>query len=402
MSRTQAFAALILITCLLPAASRAADPKKVTLSAGDADHTNAVISFDLPGDMKAPLQLHGDDGSILPTQVHRGKAWTILPQLKAGEQRTYTIEPASPGAFAAQLVSIVKDGGAMNFTCANKPILTYQSEKTPLPKGYAPELQRGGYISPVMTPAGRLVTDDYPSNHKHHHGICFPWTKTEFEGRHPDFWNMQDKTGRVDPAGVDDSFSGLVCAGLRAKHQFIDMTAMPEKPALNETWDLIVYRPMNVGEKTVYIFDLTSTQNAIDSPLTLPKYHYGGLAVRGNGAWNGKGDAAHFLTSEGKTRSNGDEAPSRWVLLSGKVEGEDAGIAILSHPTNFRAPQPVRLHPDMPYLSFTPSYLGDWKIEKGTPYISRYRFVVTDGVMDAKDLDRLWNDYAKPVSVTLE
>ena len=53
-----------------------------------------------------------------------------------------------------------------------------------------PELVRGGYLHPVLTPAGRTVTDDYPIDHKHHHGIWNAWTSTEYEGRKPDFWNM--------------------------------------------------------------------------------------------------------------------------------------------------------------------------------------------------------------------
>ena len=46
--------------------------------------------------------------------------------------------------------------------------------------------------------AGRVITGDYPPDHIHHHGVWFAWTKTEFEGRHPDFWNMGDGTGTVE------------------------------------------------------------------------------------------------------------------------------------------------------------------------------------------------------------
>lgn len=298
-------------------------------------------------------------------------------------------------ALAAEpAVKVTKNGGAYEFTVLRdgqyQPVLTYQSEKTPLPEGYDAVYQRGGYISPVFTPGGVQLTDDYPPNHKHHHGIWSPWTKTEFEGRHPDFWNMQDKTGRVDPAGVEHATSGDV-ATLRAKHRFIDMTAKPEKAALDEQWDMTVYPPKD-GR---YVFDLTITQNAIDAPLTLPKYHYGGLGFRGRRDWNGKGDACLMITSEGKTRANGDQTPARWVWVGGKAErGETCGLAILCHPANFRAPQPIRLHPDMPYVSYTPSALGEWKIEPGKPYVARYRFVAADGPLDREAVERAWKEYA--------
>jgi hypothetical protein len=43
-----------------------------------------------------------------------------------------------------------------------------------------------------------VVTDDYPANHKHHHGIWFAWTRVDFEGRKTDFWNMGDGKGTVE------------------------------------------------------------------------------------------------------------------------------------------------------------------------------------------------------------
>jgi hypothetical protein len=388
---------------VLGLSARAVAPTKVTITGGKADRANAIVSFEVALDATS-LQLRGDDGGVIPVQVHAGRAWCILPVVKAGESKTYRVEPGAPGVAGSgeNLVSIVKDAGAMTFSSNQRPMIAYQSEKVPLPPGFEDAYLRGGYVHPVFSPSGKLITDDYPPKHKHHHGVFFSWTKTEFEGRHPDFWNMGSKTGRVDPAGVADSFSGLVCAGVRAKHTYVDMTATPEKVALNETWDLIAYRPLVIDGKPYYVFDVTSTQDAVDSPLILPKYHYGGFAVRGNRDWDEPGNPAMFLTSEGKTRENADEAPSRWAMIYGQIDGGLAGIAVLSHPTNFRAPQPVRIHPKEPYMCWSPSWLGDWKIEKGKPHVSRYRLVAGDGKMDAAMLDKLWEDFAEPVKVTAE
>ena len=46
-----------------------------------------------------------------------------------------------------------------------------------------------------------------------------------------------------------------------------------------------------------------------------------------------------------------------------------------------------------------PSQAGDWEIKPGEEYVSRYRFVVTDGKPDAALLERLWRDYAHPPRV---
>ena len=86
----------------------------------------------------------------------------------------------------------------------------------------------------------------------------------------------------------------------------------------------------------------------------------------------------------------------------GEIDGAKAGLAILCHPDNFRAPQPMRLHPTEPFFCYAPQQSGDMEIKPGNTYVSRYRFVVHDGPPDKAELDRLWNDFAKPPVVKLE
>jgi hypothetical protein len=388
-------------------------PKSLTISAANVDRTDTIVSFALPADApQGDVVLRDDSGKTTTILCTSGRqAWLVLDSLPAGTSRTYKIDPSAPRSNDHPAVAIekAKTGGAIKASAfdgsQSHEILTYQSEKTPLPPGYDPAYQRGGYISPVYTPTGKLLTDDYPDNHKHHHGIWFPWTKTEFEGRHPDFWNMATKTGRVEPDDQAPQFSagGSVCGTIRGFHRFIDMTAKAaEKVALREQWDIVVYRQLGPAGKPYFVFDLTSTQNALDVPLLLPKYYYGGLGYRGRAEWNGKGDVVTMLSSEGKTRANGNETRGKWMWVGGKAEGgATIGLAIFCHPDNFRAPQPIRFNPEMPFVCYAPSQLGDWKIEPGTPYVSRYRFIAADGAADVKEIERLWADYAQPPKVTV-
>ena len=77
------------------------------------------------------------------------------------------------------------------------------------------------------------------------------------------------------------------------------------------------------------------------------------------------------------------------------------GVTIFCHPENFRAPQPVRLHPSMPYFCFAPMVLGDFTIEKSEPYVSRYRFLIHDGPVVPDASDRHWHDLATPPTVEI-
>jgi hypothetical protein len=59
------------------------------------------------------------------------------------------------------------------------------------------------------------------------------------------------------------------------------------------------------------------------------------------------------------------------------------------------------LHPHEPFFCYAPSQLGDWKIQPGSPYVARYRFVVADGNPDPTEIERMWQDYADPVTAKI-
>ena len=156
------------------------------------------------------------------------------------------------------------------------------------------------------------------------------------------------------------------------------------------------------SETPYYLFELKVTQTtASDNFLTLPEYRYGGVGFRGHDDWEGTKNA-YFLTSEGKGRLEGHATRARWCHIGGYVDGVFAGVAILGHPDNFRAPQPMRIHPSEPFFNWAPSQAGDFTIRPGEPYVATYRFVVMDGQPDPVLIDRLWTDWANPVKTKVK
>lgn len=294
--------------------------------------------------------------------------------------------------LAADEVTATREGRQLVVRSGQKEILRYQAEPGDLPREkISPLFIRGGYIQSVRTPSGRLVTDDFPANHLHHHGIWSPWTKTVFEGRHPDFWNMGQGTGKVEFVALDEVWQKDGKAGFKARHQFVDLTITPPKVALLEIWDVVV----STAGKT-YVIDFKSTQTcATPSPLKLPAYHYGGVGFRGNWAWNGA-ENTRFLSSTGLTdRVKLNSSREKWCWIGGQVDGETCGITILGHPGNFRFPQPVRVHPGEPFFCFAPQQLGEMEIVPDKEYVASYRFVVADGEPDAATSEAWWKDYAE-------
>lgn len=292
---------------------------------------------------------------------------------------------------AAENVTAAREGKQVVVRAGDKEILRYQAEPGEFPRQDIKDIfRRGGYLQSIHTPGGKLVTDDFPPDHVHHHGVWSPWTKTEFEGRKPDFWNMGQGTGRVEFVALDGVWQKDGRAGFKARHRFIDMTAKPEKAALLETWEVSV---SSTGKE--HVVDLSIVQTcAGKSPLKLPEYHYGGLGFRGHRGWNGAANC-RFLTASGLTdRTKVNTSKEAWCWIGGTVDGATCGVAIFCHPSNFRAPQPVRAHPTEPFFCYAPQQGGDMAIEPGKPYVARYRFVVADGEPDAAALAKHAADYA--------
>jgi hypothetical protein len=410
-----------------PSTRALAAERTITIEAGDQDRTNTVVTFTL-GDKWHDQTLTAKEADI-PVQVDsEGRATLILPALAKGTSRTLTLTPAGPvSGNSGGGVDVVPGDGSLNLIA--KPaanispqvtslIATYQMTPGLVPAGTSEAFAHGAHLHPVYSPSGKLLTANHPPDHPHQRGIWMSWTKTEFGQGHPDFWNMgKDKsgelTGEIRFDKLLNHWGGPVHGGFTSTHRWLDHTSGAERDVLLETWDLKAYHlpghpdtgAANDKEKVqtaapgIFLLDLTSTQAVSgNEPLKLPKYHYGGLGVRGSALWDAV-DKVTMLTSSGHDRKTGDATKARWVWLGGEVEGTPTGITVLIHPDNFRFPQPLRLNPKNPQICVAPSADGDWSIEPGKPLVLKYRIVLMDGKPDAAELERLWIDYAQPPKV---
>lgn len=385
-----------------PPPSSSALPR-LTIEAGEIARTNAWLTMALPPQVRgSDLQLREESsGDIVPLQVGPSReAWAVIPSIPADRAVRYRIEPALK-LTAPERVTATREVSRVRVAVDGRPAFTYVGEPLRLPAGVEDVYQRGGYIHPVLTPSGRRVTEDYPPNHKHHHGIWAAWTSTRVAGRAPDFWNMADRTGTVEFERLGHAWSGPLTAGFGSRHRYMDLLAPTPTTVLLEDWRVIAYASP-AGTRPAHVFNLEITQSLVGTtPLELPVYRYGGVGMRGRHEWDGR-DQTSFLTSSGLDRVAGHGTRATWVYMSGIVDGQRAGLAMLSHPDNARSPQPTRIHPTEPFFNFAPQQAGPLAIRPGEPFTMRYRFVVMDGPPDAALLESLWQAYALPPRVRVE
>jgi hypothetical protein len=299
--------------------------------------------------------------------------------------------PATAGALEVE-----ETGEAIRVLNKGKTVLVYHKAEVEPPKGADPAYRRSGFVHPLCTPAGSVVTAIHPADHIHHMGLWHAWVKTVHGKRKPDFWNLKAKSGRVryaktlqrpEPSGKMASFTVL--------QEFISMDKGTNPVVvLAEEFTLTVHSADNA-----YLVDHTTVQkNITDTPLKLPAYRYGGpIAYRGPANWNNSN--SRVFTSEGKNRSNGHATRGRWCAFAGPAEKGNALVAILCHPKNHDAPQRMRIWPPAShngaiFFNYVPAQETAWHLMPGKPSTMRYRLIVSDKTMNAEQINALWKSFA--------
>jgi hypothetical protein len=350
-------------------------------------------------------EITGNRETVLPSQIERGHSatlWFILKGISTKKStRKFVLKKEEKQTSAASKITIKKDNTDLSLLANNRLILKYRFTTTFPPEGVSPLYQRSGFIHPLSSPEGEILTRIQPPDHRHHYGIWGPWTKTHIDGREVDFWNLIKGEGTVKFAGFLSEYEGAVFSGFNALQQHIDFGAKgADQIAMNEILDI---RAWNTDEKVWMVDYTTSLNSPLKNGIMLDAYRYGGgIGFRATEKWNK--DNCTVLTSDNKTRIDADGSYARWCIVEGESDTKEgrSGILFLSHPANRMHPEPMRVWPldanngrgDM-YFEFVPIRHDEWKLEPKKDYTLKYRMIIFDGKMDAETAEMYWNSFAK-------
>jgi hypothetical protein len=334
--------------------------------------------------------------------------WKINNKLSAGISRTYSLRKSAKSNIAEpSAIEVINEKGNLIIKSKGKNILQYNFKNAPLPSGVPDIYNRAGYIHPLWSPKGEVLTRIQPPDHYHHVGIWNPWTHTKYKGKVIDFWNLNKAEGTVKPLSIISTTSNNLYGGFKVLHDHIDLNGMtPEgkEVALKEEWNIRVW---NIGDHA-WLIDFVSSMNcATDSALTLTEYRYQGFGFRATEKWNDK--TANLLTSEGKNKEDGNSTRARWCNVNGVSKHGTSGVLFITHPSNYNYPEPIRIWPvgankgkENVFFNFNPTMDRDWVLKPGNEYQLKYRMFVYDGKIDATKAEQLWQDFAFPPKVSLD
>lgn len=398
---------LLPVLLLAGVSSRAGDTFSVTVTPVES-HQATLVEIPLPDgvDANTRWEIVDSTGQPLLTQPVLGESHCLILKSTAQQPTKYTLRAANAPASETKLQANEKDG-QLHLLDSPHQILSYHTQPSQPPAGIASHYSRSGHIHPLMVPFDRPITAEYPIDHPHQNGVFFAWVNTTFDKHEVDFWNLGKQLGSVRNKRLIALQAGPLYAGFTAELEHVDLTT-GGAVVLNETWNVMAFSMKDGDQRDYYLVDFESQQKAAtDRPLTINEYHYGGFGWRGSTDWllNRKDvnqQGCEFLTSEGLDRLKGNHTRPDWVAVTGLIQGEPCTIAIFGHPSNFRHPQPVRLHPNKPYFCFAPCVIGEFEISEKKPLTSKYRVVTHTGPADPALYSRLAKDWAQLPHIVVE
>lgn len=320
----------------------------------------------------------------------------IPPGDGSSATREFQILPYPPGQEVAKPAFCFqpKDHATLTLLQGRRPVLAYNhgvitDENIPKSEG---RRQRAGYVHPIWGLDGEMLSDDFPRDHYHHHGLFWSWPHVEIDGQDYDLW-----------------------MGINIHHKFVKWLGRETGPLAGV---LGVENGWYVGERKVMIervwlrvFKADDNSQAIDVQLTwIPVERpvsllgaagksYGGLTLRYN---IGPKNKPTITDPQGVEKADLKIARLPWVDMTAVFpkRGETiskstsrCGATVMVSPS----------HPDYPPTWLTRHYgilCVGWPGVKsktfpvGEPFSLAYRVRIHKGSRDVKQLAAAYKAYA--------
>lgn len=270
------------------------------------------------------------------------------------------------------------------------PVLQYQAT----PKSRNGSHRRANYIHPLNGLDGKVLTEDFPTDHLHHRGIFWAWHQLYVgkvaagDGWLAKAFDWNVRSTKVIPKVTSIQIKNEV---LWQSGKMLNAEAQPV-PLVKEVNVIEVHRVKGELRYIDFEINLLALQPDLSIGGSNDAKGYGGFSVRVKQPPDLK-----FLTSLGFMKAKklpmdcGD-----WVDLVGQFgNSKTKGIAILVHPESAGCPTKWILRDKVKSMQ-NPVYPGQSPVGLSTEKFTtlRYRLILHNRVLTKEDLDRAHRVYA--------
>jgi len=284
---------------------------------------------------------------------------------------------------ASTQLEIIEDTKKGTLTVRNGQVdvLTYRSGDQ-LKDGLDPEQTRSCYIHPLYSLDGKVLTEDFPEDHLHHHGIFWTWPIVKTRGQDTQTWH---------PSNLRQHFVRWLKREVKGKMVTLSVENAWKLDGQEIVAKEIVTLQIHQADDMGRAVDLELTLEAIGGPLTLQgsqdqQKGYGGLSLRGAPMFKGM----TMATDQGFEDKDSNNKKFRWVDMSIK----EAGVAIFVSPD----------HPDFPptwcvrnsyagFCNISWPGLKSFVLQPGLPVTLRYRLYIHRGTAATGRISEAYERY---------
>lgn len=223
------------------------------------------------------------------------------------------------------------------------------------------------YVHPLVSPAGVVLTDDGPVDHKHHRGLFWAWPVMEMGGTRADSWTLTGAEHRLVEIFARKTSNSS--ARLASRHEW----RVDGKPALAEEMELIVYKAQGAERRLT----LTIVLRALERPVSIagaPEQNkgYGGVSIR-----FAPRQETRIESSEGPVAKDENHNRHRWAQLEAQFAGGRAGVRIEADRRNPQFPNDWCLR-HYGFVGANFPGVTPYRIDPAKPITLRYEIRVFD------------------------
>ena len=300
---------------------------------------------------------------------------------------------ASTGAEpkSSSPVKITEQAEGFLFQEGPSKILFYQLA----PKSLNGKYERSNYIHPLYDLDGNVLTEDFPQDHYHHHGIFWAWHQVFVNGKRVgDQWANEDSIWDVQDSEVLPAKKGEAAVRVRLhwkSPRWLDAHG-EQKPFAEEITTVRVHPAEDDIRKIDFSIELKALEDDVKIGGSEDVKGYGGFSTRIRLPKD-----IRFLGHNGPvTPQETSVKAGPWLDFSGSYGSKPgSGLAILTHPSVPDFPQPWILR--AAHSMQNPAYPGNKPIRLPTdkPLTLRYRLVIHRGELTRDRLDQLQSAYER-------
>ncbi len=287
-------------------------------------------------------------------------------------------------AVSAQL-SMKKTGEGILITENGEAVLEYHT----VPKSMNGESPRLNYIHPLYSLNGRVLTEDFPSDHPFHRGIFWAWRQLWIgDKRIGDAWELDHFEQSLSEFEFIKDGNGV--AKIKTELDWLSdqwMVGGEKMPFVKERGTITVYPRSGNVRRIDFEIRLLALTEGVRIGGSEDEKGYGGFSVRLNLPGNVKfsGPGGNIVPLETPVVSK------RYVNISGAFESgiRQGGIVIIDHPENPGFPQPWTLRAKKSMQNAVWPGRETVELPTKSPTALKYTLLVYSGKLSNRKIEKM-------------